>query len=488
MFNRTVLLFFIIFLEGYVVLATELLSIRLLIPFVGSGTEVIAIIISAVLLPLAFGYHWGGNFAERQRRRLLRNPLRYRTTIRRKMIENLMVSLVVLTFGLSYIVHEMLFGMLHALHIQSIVLQTTVFCLLFVVYPTFLLGQTVPLVSHYFAKKQLSKMTGRMLAFSTTGSFAGSVFTTVVLMMTIGVHNSVILVLACIVLMIFLLDRKIGFRHLVVLAVFGMGYSMNNSDVMRELEVVSNNAYNIVQVYPQQDNGTIFSVNRSNSSRYTEDRSKMFAYLRHIEDNIISRMDGDEPKHILVIGAGGFTIGLDDDTNHYTFIDIDPDLQKVAEETFLPEKLGPNKRFIPMSARAFLTQNSEKFDLIILDAYTNTISIPLECTTQEFFQSVKTDLAEGGIVVANIISRPDFSDAFTVRMHNTFSSVFPLFTRQVVQDYNAWTGEIGSAGQETREKHYYANILYVYYDGEFVEERGIYTDDKTTYSSDKDLF
>lgn len=37
-------------------------------------------------------------------------------------------------------------------------------------------------------------------------------------------------------------------------------------------------------------------------------------------------------------------------------------------------------------------------------------------------------------------------------------------------------------------KHYYANILYVYYDGEFVEERGIYTDDKTTYSSDKDLF
>lgn len=487
MFNRTVLLFFIIFLEGYVVLATELLSIRLLIPFVGSGTEVIAIIISAVLLPLAFGYHWGGNFAERQRRRLLRNPLRYRTTIRRKLIENLMISLVVLTFGLSYIVHEMLFGILHKLHIQSIVLQTTVFCLFFVVYPTFLLGQTVPLVSHYFAKKQLSKMTGRMLAFSTTGSFAGSVFTTVVLMMTIGVHNSVILVLACIVLMIFLLDRKLGFRHLVVLAVFALGYSMNNSNVMRELQVVSNNAYNIVQVYPRRDESIIFSVNRSSSSRYSKDGSKVFPYLRYIEDTIINRAEG-EPKNILVIGAGGFTVGLNDDTNHYTFIDIDPDLQKVAEETFLPEKLGPNKRFIAMSARAFLTQNSEKFDLIIVDAYTNTISIPLECTTQEFFQAIKDDLAEDGIVVANIIARPNFSDAFSVRIHNTFASVFPLFTRQVIHDYNAWNSQIGSTGQESREKHYYGNILYVYYDSEFVGERGIYTDDKTTYSSDKDLF
>lgn len=59
--NKTQLLFLVILIEGYVVLATELLAIRTLIPFIGSGTETISIIISAVLLPLAFGYHVGGN-------------------------------------------------------------------------------------------------------------------------------------------------------------------------------------------------------------------------------------------------------------------------------------------------------------------------------------------------------------------------------------------------------------------------------------------
>ena len=55
-------LFFVIFLEGFVVLSLELLAIRLTIPFVGSGTDTISIIIAAVLLPLAFGYYRGGQF------------------------------------------------------------------------------------------------------------------------------------------------------------------------------------------------------------------------------------------------------------------------------------------------------------------------------------------------------------------------------------------------------------------------------------------
>ncbi len=53
-------LFLIIFLEGYVVLSTELLAIRLLLPFTGSGTDTVSIIIAAILMPLAFGYFAGG--------------------------------------------------------------------------------------------------------------------------------------------------------------------------------------------------------------------------------------------------------------------------------------------------------------------------------------------------------------------------------------------------------------------------------------------
>ena len=47
-------------LEGYVVLAVELLAIRQLTPYVGNATDTAAIVISAVLLPLAFGMRRAG--------------------------------------------------------------------------------------------------------------------------------------------------------------------------------------------------------------------------------------------------------------------------------------------------------------------------------------------------------------------------------------------------------------------------------------------
>lgn len=59
---KALTLFTIIVLEGYVVLSSELLAIRQTIPFAGSGTDTISIIIAAVLMPLAFGYYAAGRF------------------------------------------------------------------------------------------------------------------------------------------------------------------------------------------------------------------------------------------------------------------------------------------------------------------------------------------------------------------------------------------------------------------------------------------
>jgi hypothetical protein len=43
-------------IEGYVVLAVELVAIRQLTLYGGNATNIVAIVIAAVLLPLAFGY------------------------------------------------------------------------------------------------------------------------------------------------------------------------------------------------------------------------------------------------------------------------------------------------------------------------------------------------------------------------------------------------------------------------------------------------
>lgn len=454
------LLYVIIFLEGFVVLATELLAIRLLMPFVGNGTEVIAIIISAVLLPLAFGYNYGGNTFGKGST----------VFVRKRLNRNLLTSLWFLVFGMSYVVQEIFFDGLTIVGIKNHIVQTTLFCGIFIVYPVFLLAQTVPLISNYFNKRKLSEITGKILFFSTSGSFIGSVFTTLVLMMIIGVHKTVIVVLSALFLIVILLNKKIlNFNSYLSALALVVGVFLN-INVFEQLNFVSNNAYNMISIKDSVLSRDLY-VNRSFSSRYTETQSQRFSYVKFIEDSFINQFK--EPKRILIVGAGGFTLGLKDEVNAYTFIDIDPDILKVSEKEFLKQKLGENKKFVPMSARAFLNQSQEKYDLIILDAYTHVLSLPLECTTQEFYKSVKEHLNDDGIVIANIIGLPGFDDKFSARINNTFASVFWPFSREVLNPDGFKRGE------------YYANIMYIFHDRKDVYDDVVYTDDVNSYSLDR---
>lgn len=479
--NKTQLLFLIILIEGYVVLATELLAIRQLIPFVGSGTETISIVISAVLLPLAIGYHFGGSSFQRRHAKAKKEG-RTPPSVRKILLRNIVSAVIVLSLGLSYPFLEIFFGLTDAAGLKNRLAQTALYSGLFLVMPVFLLGQTVPLVSNYFSRKKLSQITGLMLFFSTAGSFLGSVFSTIVLMMTIGVHNTVTLTLSLLLILMVLLNRRIFvYENLLGLLVFGLVLLLNSDATMRHFLVVSNNAYNLVSVSNLPKEGIkLFSINRSASSAWTEDPDKQFTYLKYLEENFIAPLaHSDPPRHILILGAGGFTIGYHDTHNRYVYVDIDPALKDAAEKHFLPGPLSPNKTFTVASARAFVRGTPGRYDLIVIDTFTNVTSIPMETTTREFLVDVKKLLKPGGIVAANIISSPDFNDAFSIRYDNTFASVFPSFTRQIATPYDPWQAAL------TGKKAMDTNNLYIYFDRPGVEDGTVYTDDRNTYSIDR---
>src|SRR5690606_24627107 len=146
----------------------------------------------------------------------------------------------------------------------------------------------------------------------------------------------------------------------------------------------------------------------------------------------------EKPLNVLILGAGGFTLGADEAINTYHDVDIDPTLKDVAEEHFLRRPLSPNQIFHPVSAESFLIDDDEKFDLIFLDAYQGDLTIPENLVTQDFFRRVKARLADDGIVVANFILNPSLGDAFARNLDNTFRSVFPLISRQVIGGFDAW--------------------------------------------------
>ena len=58
--KNQILLFLIIFIEGFVSVAVEILTIRQLIPFAGSNVVVTSLIIGIFLLFLSIGYWRGG--------------------------------------------------------------------------------------------------------------------------------------------------------------------------------------------------------------------------------------------------------------------------------------------------------------------------------------------------------------------------------------------------------------------------------------------
>jgi len=469
----TLILFLIIFLEGYVVLSTELIAIRLLLPYTGSGTDTVSIIIAAVLMPLAFGYYYGGRFKKRvggEGRPYL---------IRDKLIFNLVVSALILTPGLSFVFLDQAFEIaMRDWGWTNRLWLTTAYAGIFLVTPVFLLGQTVPLVSNYFSHQRLPAVAGRMLFFSTIGSFMGAVFCTLVLMTTIGVHNTVTVTIGCMMVLVFLLARKKrSGAPLLMVAVFAVAALLNSDAMMKRHDIVGNNLYNLIQIDETTFRDTIMlKLNRTYASAVYKDDSSVprLDYVAFIEETFLQPLyQSDTPKDILVLGAGGFTMGYEDSRNNYIFVDIDKDLKHVAETHLLREELGPNKVFVPIEARAFLNQDDQLYDLIILDLYRDPISAPEYLVTLDFFLQVKARLKEGGVIAGNYFASPNFHDAYSVRLDNTMRAAFPNLNRHVIRTYNAFD-----------DKARWANVIYSYRH-DSARAQGIYTDNLNRSPFDK---
>ncbi len=449
--ENTSFLFLIIALEGYVVLSAELIAMRITIPFVGTGTDIISVIIAAVLLPLAFGYQAGAKFSYRK------NGL----TIRKKLQLNIIIAAAIFLPGLSYFILQFFFYTLAQNGIENTLIQIIIYCSIFLVYPVYLLGQTVPLICNYLTEEQRARTTGKMLFYSTAGSFSGSILTTIVLMQYIGLHHTISLLFGVMLILILVLSKKQTRQlTLTMFGIFGFCMILNSNAVMDALNIVKNNKYSTMMVFTLNDknerdpNGDphLF-INNNDSSKYGLDGRKhnYIEFAEHI--TLDSIPENAPPKDILVIGAGGFTYGHNDLKNNFIYIDIDKDLKPISEQYLLKEPLQPNKTFYPVPARAYLASTDKKFDVILLDAYLGGLSIPEHLVTQEFFREVKEHLTTNGVLVANFIVSPNFNNIFSKNIDNTLRSVFPYISRHNTEDeYNLWTPSRTQS----------ANFMYIY--------------------------
>ena len=446
-----IVLWLIVIAEGFAVLSVEVSVIRLLMPYVGSGVEVTSILITAVLLPLAYGYAHGGRFKGDEE------------AVRLKLKSNFFNALLILAFGLSFWIIEVFYAQLMALGITNHLWVTTLYAGLFLIYPVFLLAQTLPLMGHYCKDMAVNEATGRLLFVSTLGSFLGAILTTLVLMNWIGVSYTCLFILLVLTGMCVGVSRLHELEWYIAVGICTIFGLLSATPLMEAVGVVAQTPYSHIEVLTSKDGSDrVLRINHSLSSMDSD--TERFEYIAYIEERFLKPIE--KPMDVLVLGAGGFTLGSKDTQHQYDFVDIEPKLQEIAEEYILKRPLGDNVAFYPDPAVVFLRGGDKLYDLVVVDVYSNQHVIPPHLATYGFYDLVKTRVKMGGKVVLNVIGSPVLADTFSRRLDNTIHAAFPGVVRLPLKPY----GDL-------------SNMLYIYQHSEL--DQGIYTDNKTTASIDR---
>ncbi|MGE3318223.1 MAG: fused MFS/spermidine synthase [Candidatus Berkiella sp.] len=404
------LLYVIILIEGFVTISLEILTLRQMIPFVGNSVTVTSLIIGVFLLFLAYGYRQGGKVDEHFIPVLTRN---------------FCIAAVLLGIGLSYPFIDIYFLVYKKLFNATLMGGLLIYLLCITAPLVYLLGQTVPITMHLHKNQdKVGLIGGNVLHVSTIGSFLGSVLTTLILMHYFGVAQTVFVNFCLLfILVIFLNLRELLLTPILLLFFCSFIVIAVNIDFGKAAFIMSNNYGN----YSVEDNeeyynthGKVLMINRSGSS-YLNTEKKAFPYIELIKRILFDDLKLTN-KEILVLGAGGFTIsaqGAHD--NHFTYVDVDPELPDLVKKHFLEKIQG---QVVIQDARQFLLVNSKKYDVIIIDTFSNRLSVPTHLLTKEYYELMASRIKPEGYAIFNVVANPLLNDKYAKRMDNTIRSVF----------------------------------------------------------------
>jgi len=390
-----------IFLEGIASLGIEILTLRQLVPVVGTTIPVTSTAIGLFLLFLAIGYYFGGKIDD---------------DFLAHVGKNFVMAGLWSGISLSSVTTALFFE-----NQLPTMIQLWLYLLICMAPPVFWLSQTVPVLSNFFKMNRTGEASGTALFFSTMGSFFGSLLISFVLMRYLGVSVTLFIVSISLLLVGLFIDKDKPSTLQVLAWVFATSLSgLFNISVATNFFFAQTAYadYNIVK----NETGKIFVVNQQGASGVLKN-GESFPYIEIIRKYIDEI--GIKNQEILVIGSGGFTLSqlrLGNNINQYKYVDIDPDIPRIAVDSGFLSQI--NGEFIAQDGRAFLRSSKNQYPVIVVDAYTSHVSIPTHLTTTEFHQGILSALSENGVVIYNLIFDPLLKTPFAQNSLGTIQSVF----------------------------------------------------------------
>jgi spermidine synthase len=213
-----------------------------------------------------------------------------------------------------------------------------------------------------------------------------------------------------------------GLASLVLLA-FGLPILAAEHGLLEKRESLYNNIF----IFGDADN--VSMTFGQNKRYYTESSMKLsdpgalsVEYTRYMTLGLVY-----PPKieRIAEIGLGGgrtvsyLSAALPD--TGILAIELDKDVVELAKKYFRFQE-SARLRAVISDGRAFLLKDSEKWDIILIDAYRGPF-VPFHLLTKEFYTLVKSRLNPGGVVVQNIEPSTMLFDSASATLKSVFPSV-----------------------------------------------------------------
>lgn len=401
-------LYFFVFISGFISLSTEIIGPRLFASFFGTTTIIWAIMISVTLGGLSLGYYIGGNLVPQKADKML--PL--------ALILNAVWLL--LTSWLVWLLPPLIGIGILPLTITAVISFLIPFTVFGMISPI-----SISLASLEISDKKISKVVGNIFALGTAGSILGALVAAFILIPFIGLSTSLRIFAVIQVLFAFyfhaggLKKSLIVLFFIICLLVPQPDYKWKSDDILLNQ---SEGYFQTIRIYTNKNRtATIFHLGPTYESDIDPRSGEpLFGYA----GQMVSLVGNASGKRILSIGGAGHSMArsLEKRGAIVTEVEIDPFVIS-ASDRFFGRIKGEE---INQDGRVYLNRASPgTFDYILIDAFNGPTSIPEQLTTLECFKAIKLALKPSGKMLYNFIGIPqgEGSDSF-LALSRTMSDVF----------------------------------------------------------------
>jgi predicted membrane-bound spermidine synthase len=452
-------LYFAVFVAGMTTLALEFCASRLLGSVFGTSNIVWASIIGLILIYLTVGYFLGGRWADRSP-----NP--------RSMYA--ILAWGAFTSGLVPLVARPILRLaadaFDQLQVGILFGSFTSVLILFSI-PVSLLGTISPFAIRLAIQdpQEAGRISGRIYAISTLGSFVGTFLPVLVFIPLLGttwtfqVFSGFLLMTALVGLWL-----SSGWRYAVrfvwmplVLSVLVLLFAGRTIKSTTGQIYETESAYNYIQVL-EKDGYRILRLNEGQGEHSIWHPTEL-DYHGPWEQFLVAPFFNPSPyptEHFHNMAVVGLAAGTIPRQVSEVFgpipidgFEIDPTIIRVGREYF--DMNETNLNAIPQDGRWGLEHANKRYTVIGVDAYRPPY-IPWHLTTQEFFRIVHQRLEDNGVMVINV-GRSPTDRRLIDGLVGTISTVFPSV--YVMDVPNTFNSIIYATVQTTNVENLYGNLL-----------------------------